>query len=89
MSWRRSGALADRGVQAAEQMKDKLLPYALGEDEYRAFMAARAAKRRTATAVPARVAVTGVDAREQKAVAEALRGNLGAPRRHARARTTS
>ena len=38
MAWRRSGDLADRGVQAAEAMKEKLLPYALGEEEYRAFV---------------------------------------------------
>jgi NTE family protein len=79
MAWRRSGDLADRGVEAAERMKEKLLPYALGEEEYRAFMAARAAKRRTATAVPTRVTVTGVEGREQAEIVAALQGALGAP----------
>jgi NTE family protein len=77
MSWRQSGDLADRGLQAAEAMKEKLLPYALGEDEYRAFAAARAAKRRTSLPSPTSIAVTGVPEREQQQIAKALTGELG------------
>jgi NTE family protein len=79
MSWRRSGDLADRGVDAAERLKEKLLPYALGEEEYRAFLAEREKKRQTATAAPARIRVTGVDGAERQQIAEALKTNLGAP----------
>jgi NTE family protein len=55
--WRRSVELAQRGYQAAEAQKDKLLPYAMGEAEYDRFRAARQAKRRTTVPTPTFVEV--------------------------------
>ena len=59
LSWRRSDELADRGYQAAEAMSARLLPYAVSEEEYASYMAARKRRTRTALPIPTRIEVVG------------------------------
>jgi NTE family protein len=47
LDWRRAGELIDRGYAAAERMRDRLIPYALGGPEWEAWVSARNARRRT------------------------------------------
>lgn len=83
MSWRRSDELAARGYAAAEAMKDKLLPYAMGDAEYAAFQQARQARRRTDAPTIAFVEVVGLtqtltdDVKTQ--VGRAFAGRVGHP----------
>jgi len=79
LGWPSSEALADRGYQAAAALAERLLPYALSEEEYREYTAARASRRRGALPVLRSVEVTGVPRREQAAVRSALADSVGKP----------
>jgi NTE family protein len=78
-SWRSSDALADRGYRAAEALAGRLLPYALSEEDYRAYSAARRARRRTTLPVLHAVEVIGVPGPEQPGIRAALEENVGQP----------
>jgi NTE family protein len=78
MDWRRSSDLADRGYQAAEAMKDKLLPLAIDQQAFDAFQAARQARRRTVKdTTPEFLTVVGVDAREEAFIRDTMAPLLG------------
>ncbi len=79
MSWRESEELARRGYRAAEQLSDKLLKYSVSEEEYRAFAAARQARRHTALPVPLTVEVVGVPPLQQAQIRAELSENIGKP----------
>jgi NTE family protein len=79
MSWRESELLATRGYEAAQKMSEQLLKYAVSEEEYRAFAAARQARRRTSLPVPTTIEVVGVPLREQAYIRAELSENLGKP----------
>ncbi len=79
MSWRESEELAKRGYDAAQKMADTLLKYAVSEDEYRAFAAARQARRRTTLPVPTSVEVVGVPPLQQAFIRSELSENVGKP----------
>ena len=79
MSWRRSDELADLGYWAAEKHAAALLAYAVGEEEYAAHRAARAARRKTAVPVPAAISITGVPAAEAASIREQLARHVGVP----------
>lgn len=83
MDWRRSGDLAERGYKAAEAQKDALLPFAMDEEAYKAFQAARQARRRTITNTrPAFLDVTGVNAREEAFIRDTLAPLVDQPLTH-------
>ena len=56
LDWRRAAELIDAGYQAAEAMRDQLLPLAVSEAEFDAWRRARQARRRTELPAPAFVA---------------------------------
>jgi NTE family protein len=65
-------------------MKDQLLPYAVGEDEYRAFLAARQARKKTTLPVISTIEVRGVPEGEQELIRHELRDNIGRQVEHRR-----
>lgn len=79
LSWRQSDEVAERGYQAAEQMAGELLKYAVSEDEYRAYAAARQSRRRTTMPTLLSIEVRGVPEGEQQHIRRGLSGNLGKP----------
>jgi NTE family protein len=79
MSWRESELLATRGYEGAQKMSEKLLKFAVTEEEYRAFTAARQARRRPSPPVPTSIEVAGVPPREQAEIRTELSENIGKP----------
>ena len=79
MAWRKSDALADYGYRAAEAQSGRLLAYALGEEEYAAHVAARAARRRSTLPVLRLVRVVGARPADEQAIVAALQENIGRP----------
>lgn len=59
LDWRRSSELAAQGYQAAEAVKDRLLPFAVDEEQWAAYLEGRRARRKTAWPAPQFVSVTG------------------------------
>jgi len=59
LDWRRSPELAAEGYRAAEAMKDRLLPLAVDESQWTAYLEARRARRKTAWPAPQFVSVVG------------------------------
>jgi NTE family protein len=68
MDWRRSDEIADRGYQAAEAIRDQLLPFQVDEATFAAWKAQREARRRTGTPVIASVRVIGVNAAQEATI---------------------
>ena len=83
MDWRRSVDLAERGYQAAEALRDKLLPLAVDAQAYDAFQAARQSRRRTVTDLtPEFLSVSGVSPREEAFIRETMAPLIGQPLAH-------
>jgi NTE family protein len=76
-SWRMSDDLADRGYRAAAAAADRLLPYAVGEAEFAAHLASRAAKRRTSLPEIRAIRVVGIGTGEQPGIRRALADSVG------------
>jgi NTE family protein len=74
--YRRSEELVERGYQAAESVKDQLLPYAGDAETYEAWRRARLAKKRTGTPQIDAVRVEGVPENEAERIREALQRSL-------------
>ncbi len=68
LDWRRAHDLAVAGYQAAESMKDKLLPLALSADDWQRYVEARRAKRRTTIATPAALVVEGASQADERQI---------------------
>jgi NTE family protein len=79
LSWRRSDELADRGYLAAEAMSARLLPYAISEEEYASYAAARRQRTRTALPIPTRIEVVGATPADAAIIQAALAKNVGRP----------
>jgi NTE family protein len=79
LSWRNSDELADRGYQAAEAMSAKLLPFAVSEEDYAAYVTARRRRTRTDLPVPTRLDVVGAAPADERLVRTALADNVGHP----------
>ena len=74
-----SGELIRRGYAEAEAHASQLLPYAIGPDEYRAWAAARQARRPTGQVIPITLAVEGVAQGEGSRIAARLKPHIGRP----------
>jgi len=72
LDWRRHAELIAAGYQAAEAMKDELLPLAVDETTWRGWLAQRAARRRTALPRPATVIVEGAARNDTKVLETTL-----------------
>ena len=79
MSWRQSEEFAARGYQAAARLSSRLLPYAVSQADYAAYLESRRARRRTAAPEPVSVRVVGIPKADQELVAAALVHHLGRP----------
>ena len=77
LDWRRAHDLAVAGYQAAESMKDKLLPLALSADDWQRYVEARRAKRRTTIATPAALAVEGASQADERQIRMLLEPRVG------------
>ncbi len=79
LDWGRADELRQRGYQAAEAKASELLAYAVGQQEYDAHEAARAARRRTSPIVPSAVTVTGVGPDHAVRIARQIGVRAGQP----------
>jgi NTE family protein len=79
LDWRRSRDLADDGYQAAEVMRDKLLPYALDEADWQAYLSARDARRRTELPPPQSLTFSGVASSDESLMKTQLQPYVGRP----------
>lgn len=59
LDWERGASMADDGYAAAEAVAAQLLPHALDEAQWQAYLAERARRRRTAMPVIAEIVVVG------------------------------
>jgi NTE family protein len=74
-----SEELIRRGYAEAEAHASELLPYAISPDAYRAWAAARQARRPTDQVIPITLAVEGVAQDEGSRIAARLKPHLGRP----------
>ncbi|MEZ5287490.1 MAG: patatin-like phospholipase family protein [Vicinamibacterales bacterium] len=79
LDWRRGEELVRAGYDAAEAMRDELLPLAVDEGEYGRWAAARAARRRHSYPVPAFVGIEGFAAHDERRLGELLARHVGIP----------
>ena len=77
LDWRRSAELAAEGYRAAEAMKDRLLVFAVDEEQWAAYLADRRARRKTAWPAPQFVAVAGAVAADRAYMEAALTTFVG------------
>jgi len=79
LDWRRAADLMKEGYNAAEAMRDRLLPLAVSEAEFDAWRRARQAKRRTELPVPAFIDLEGFAASDAKQLQLLLGRHVGVP----------
>ena len=79
LDWRRSAELMERGYQAAEKHRDRLLPLAVSDAEWQAWLAARQSKRKTAIPVPQSISTAGIAATDVSMVRRTLTRHLNRP----------
>jgi NTE family protein len=77
LDWRRGSELIDEGYQAAESMRDSLLPLAVSEAEYAKWQAGRHARRRTTLPVPVFARVEGFSTGDERHLDTLLAGHIG------------
>jgi NTE family protein len=79
LDWRRAPELVEEGYQAAEAIRDQLLPYALNQAEYDQWLSRRTARRRTMNLTPAFVRFDGVAAGDEERMRVLLNRQIGKP----------
>ena len=79
LAWRRSDELIDEGYRATEAIKDQLLPHALPDAEWQAWVSRRAAARKTTLASPAFVHLVGVKSGDERRMSEVFNAHIGKP----------
>ncbi|HET9369168.1 MAG TPA: patatin-like phospholipase family protein [Vicinamibacterales bacterium] len=79
LDWRRYTQLFREGYDAADAMRDQLLPFAVDEPAFRQWQAARSAKRLIALPVVAFVNVEGAAANDTDRIRAALAPSVGQP----------
>jgi len=77
LDWRRHADLVEAGYNAAEAVRDRLLPFAVSEADYEAWRTARQARRRTELPPPAFVQLEGFAARDAKRLDTLLSRHVG------------
>ncbi len=77
LDWRRTPELIAEGYKAAEAMKDKLLPLAVGEAEYAQWKAARQARRVTTLPIPRFTQLEGFASSDEDRLKELLNPLVG------------
>ena len=79
LDWRRSAALIQAGYDAAEAMRDRLLPLAVSEDEFTRWLQGRDARRKRTLSVPAFVDVEGFAENDVRRLRTLLAKHVGVP----------
>jgi NTE family protein len=79
LDWRRNAELAEEGYRAAEAMKDRLLPLAVGEADWAAYLERRQAGRKVAWPSPEFIAVEGATSSDRARIESVLAPLVGAP----------
>jgi NTE family protein len=79
LDWRRAAGLIERGYQAAEAMRDRLLPLSVSEAEFTAWRDARRARRRTSLPEPAFIDLDGFAPTDAKRLNQLLARHVGSP----------
>ena len=79
LDWRRSADLVREGYQAAETMRDQLLPLAVSEAEYAQWKADRQGRRRRTLPVPSFVNVEGIARDDERRLNAVLPRHVGVP----------
>jgi NTE family protein len=79
LDWRRSTELADEGYRAAEAMKDRLLPLAIDEAQWSAYIERRNARRRRAWPSPEFISIVGATPSDRARIDADLTPFIGAP----------
>jgi NTE family protein len=79
LDWRRGAALVEEGYQAAEAMREQLLPYALDGPEYDNWLARRHALRKTTIPTPAFLTFDGVAGGDEERMRVLLNKRIGRP----------
>ena len=77
LDWRKSAELIKEGYDAAESMRDSLLPLAIGEAEYARWKAQRLTRRRIALPSPAFVRVDGFSDSDARRLTQVLARHVG------------
>ncbi len=78
LDWRKSAELIQEGYDAAESMRDSLLPLAVGEAEYARWKAQRLTRRRIALPAPSFVRVDGFSDSDARRLTDVLARHVGA-----------
>lgn len=79
LDWRRGDDLMAAGYQAAEAMREQLLPFAIGEAEYAQWRERRAARRRRELAVPGFTRIEGFARNDERRLETLLAKHVGVP----------
>ena len=79
LDWRRYRALIAEGYKAAEAMRDRLLPLAVDDAAWQAWVSARAARRKTTLPTPTALVLEGAGASDTKLMRQVLDKHVGHP----------
>jgi NTE family protein len=79
LDWRRGAELMARGYEAAEKARDTLLPYALDEAAWQAWVAARHQRRRRDLAAPQYLSTSGIAQIDAVAIRRKLAHHVNQP----------
>ncbi len=79
LDWRRSEALAADGYAATEALRDKLLPLAVDDATWTAYVEQRQAKRRSQLATPQFLTIVGAVPSDERRMQELLKTHIGQP----------
>jgi len=79
LDWRRYKALIAEGYKAAEAMRERLLPLAVDDAAWQAWVAERAARRRTALPTPTSLSIEGAGKSDDRVMRQLLEPHVGQP----------
>lgn len=79
LDWRRYRELIAEGYKAAEAMRERLLPLAVDDEAWKAWVSARAARRRTTLPTPTALSVEGAGASDASLMRQVLATYVGHP----------
>ncbi len=79
LDWRRAPALIDEGYRAAEAMRDRLLPFAVSEEEFETWRRTRQARRLKELPTPTFIEAEGFVTSDTKRLDALLARHVGVP----------
>jgi NTE family protein len=79
LAWRKTDELIEEGYKATDAIRDQLLPHALPDAEWEAWVSRRAAARKTTLASPSFVVLEGVKSGDERRLSEVFNRHLGKP----------